>query len=313
MRILLVAGGYSNEREISIRSGKAVHRALEQLGHTVAEVDPPDKAFSLQPYINGIDAVFLALHGEGGEDGTLQHQLEDLGIPFVGSGSAASRLCWNKWNYKQLLLANGLPASRGAIVHEVFDDFSDEIMHPEFKEPFVLKPNRGGSSLDTLIARNATDNDREAAMSLLEQYPAGMLLEPLIEGAEITVGILGDIALPVVEIIPPDGKEFDYENKYNGSTRELCPPRNISEKVQRKAQDVALQIHNLTGCRHMSRTDMIVDKNEDLHVLETNTIPGLTDASLLPLMAKQAGYSMEQLIDGLLGFALQDTRVDQRA
>lgn len=306
MRILILAGGPSNEREVSLRSGNAVIQAVNELGYSHVLADPSNDGFDLNDSLRDVDTVFLALHGAGGEDGSMQAQLEQADVPFVGSGSKSSELCFNKWTYKQLLQDNNLPVSMGLKV-----SLSDQ-NHEYFFRPFVLKPFEGGSSLDTLIARNPNFSAQAQAKSLLEKYPE-MLLEPLVEGTEITVGILGQEPLPVTEIQTPDGLEFDYENKYNGRTREICPPETVSEENQLKAQQLALQIHNLCGCRHMSRTDIIIDAAGNFHVLETNTIPGFTEASLFPLMARQAGYPMPKLVDALIQAAIQDTLVDQRA
>lgn len=306
MHVLILSGGSSNEREISLRSGRAAAQAVQELGYACTLADPTDSNFSLEHYLEGIDVVFPLLHGAGGEDGSIQARLEQAGIPFVGSGSLASALCFDKWSHKQLLLKRDLPASKGIkITHNDMDQ-------TDFSQPFVLKPFDGGSSLDTLIIRRPDKSAKEQAAALLKRYPS-MLLEPLIEGTEITIGILDQEPLPVVEIQVPDGLEFDYENKYNGRTREICPPESISKQHQARAQELALRVHNLCGCRHLSRTDMIIDADGNFHILETNTIPGFTDASLYPLMARQAGYSMPQLVDQLINLTLQDTRVDQRA
>jgi D-alanine-D-alanine ligase len=123
-----------------------------------------------------------------------------------------------------------------------------------------------------------------------------MLIEQLVEGNEVTVGILGDEALPVIEIIPPKDQEFDYENKYNGATAELCPPVNVSEELQRKAQELAVAVHNATGCRHLSRTDIMINNTGDLYIIDTNTLPGLTGQSLYPKAAAEAGYDWAQLV-----------------
>ncbi|MBA2279256.1 D-alanine--D-alanine ligase [Candidatus Saccharibacteria bacterium] len=293
MNVLLLSGGKSNEREVSLRSGNSVKEALIAAGHQCKIADPAEPDFDIRNLVNGIKVVFPVLHGAGGEDGVLQRELEDLGIPFVGSGSEASALCFDKWRYKQFLSKNSLPASKGRLISR------NDMGIPEFQKPFVLKPFDGGSSLDTLIIRTIDDQSVSQAAELLQKYPQ-MLLEPLTEGSEITVGIFDNEALPIIEIIPPENGDFDYENKYNGATQELCPPVNVSIELQKQAQNIALKIHELTGCRHMSRTDIMIDSNNILHVLETNTIPGLTDQSLLPKMVREAGYSMPQFVDRLL-------------
>lgn len=301
MNILVLAGGSSNERDVSLRSGAAVTAALREAGHICTEADPSQSDFSLAQAVDGIDVVFPALHGAGGEDGTLQAELEALNVRFVGSGSQASRICFDKWAYKQLLQTNGLPASQGVLVS------ADSMNHPLFTHPYVLKPNNGGSSLDTQIVRAPNAETLQASRELLERYPQ-MLLEELVNGTEITVGVLNGTALPVIEIVPPQGKEFDYENKYNGASQELCPPQSVPEDIQQAAQALALKIHLLAGCRHFSRTDIIIDKNAGLHVLETNTIPGLTSQSLLPKMVAQAGMTMTVFTDKLVNQALHEAQ-----
>jgi D-alanine-D-alanine ligase len=176
--------------------------------------------------------------------------------------------------------------------------------NPLFGKSFVLKPIEGGSTLDALIARTPSPEKLEEAKQLLKKYDK-MLLEELIFGIEITVPVLGNKALPVIEIIPPADKEFDYENKYNGASQELCPPQNVSDEIQKRAQELAERIHKLCGCNDMSRTDMIIDESGELFVLETNTIPGLTDQSLFPKAAAEAGHSMSELVDILVKSALK--------
>jgi len=297
MKVLLLTGGSSNEREISLRSGKTISNALDHLGYDYEKADPGDPAFNLVSSTKGFDVVFLALHGKGYEDGKIQKQLEVLPIPFTGSGSVASKLCFDKWNYKNFLFSNGLPASFGQLVslHQL-----DTTL---FKKPYVLKPRDGGSSLDLQIVRDPDESTRQASKVLLETYDE-MLMESLVDGVEITVGIFGDKAFPVIEIIPPSGLEFDYANKYNGLTQELCPPLHVSNDVQDQAKALSLKIHKLAGCRDISRTDIMVDKNNELHILETNITPGLTAQSLLPKMLFTGGISMPEFVKRLLNMAI---------
>lgn len=299
MKVLLLAGGTSNERAVSLRSGEAVRQALESRGHSVVTYDPQNEG-DIATLTNDIDVVFLALHGEGGEDGTLQAKLSELRVPYVGSDPAASKLCFDKAAYKKFLQAEDIPVVAGQVVTEA--DINADI----FTSPYVLKPISGGSSLDTLIVRSPDAATTHTANDLLKKYPH-MLYEPLISGVEITVGVLDDTALPIVEIIPPEGAEFDYDNKYNGKTQELCPPLHVSESRQHEAKLLAERVHELCGCRHMSRTDMIIDQSGAIHILETNTIPGLTSESLLPKMAQEAGLEMPDLIDKLVQLASQES------
>jgi D-alanine-D-alanine ligase len=174
------------------------------------------------------------------------------------------------------------------------------------KQPYVLKPNDGGSSIDTFIVRDIDTADTAAIEQAFKRHRT-LLLQELVEGIEITVAVLGDTPLAVIEIIPPEDGEFDYENKYNGQTQELCPPLHVDPTLQLAAQTLAKAIHELTECRDMSRTDMIITPSQQLYVLETNTIPGLTDQSLLPRAAAQAGLSMPVLCDQLVQAAFSRT------
>lgn len=296
MNILLLTGGDSNEREVALRSGQAVSGALDALGYQYTVADPSDAGFDIAA-AKDYDVVFLALHGRGYEDGNIQQRLEDLGVPYTGSDPAASALCFDKWKFKHYMRGRGINVTGGQLVN------IRRLDEKLFEMPYVLKPRAGGSSLETHIVRKPSVKNLQVSKQLLETHTE-MLLEGLVEGTEITVGILGDEPLPVIEIIPPEGREFDYANKYNGLTQELCPPLHVSEKIQNAAKKLALNIHKLAGCRDMSRTDMIVDATGKLHVIETNTIPGLTAQSLLPKMAQAAGLSMPEFVDKLLGCAL---------
>jgi D-alanine-D-alanine ligase len=292
--VLVLAGGTSDERPVSLRSGAAVTAALKQKGHSVRELDPA--AGLVAADLEGVDMVFPVLHGAGGEDGSLQSQLEAFGVRYVGSGAAASRLCFDKWRYKQLLTEKNMPTPDGALVDQTAFWQSELI-----KQPFILKPNDGGSSIDNILARESAALDKAAIGTLFAKH-SEMLLERLIIGTEITVAVLGDASLPVIEIIPPPSGEFDYENKYNGQSQELCPPQHVETPLQIAAQTLAAEIHQLTGCRDFSRTDLMI-KDGALFVLETNTIPGMTDQSLFPKAAAAAGIDMASLVDRLVTLA----------
>jgi D-alanine-D-alanine ligase len=296
--IVVLCGGISDERPVSLRSGAAVAEALEVAGHTVTLFDTDEDFDKHLDAMKTADVVFPVLHGLGGEDGVPQSYLEQHGITYVGSDSASSRLCIDKWQTKELLQEHGLPTPPAVLVN--LDTVWDSKL---ITKPFVLKPDNGGSSVDTIIVRDMAQLDKAKVEALTSRHMQ-MLLESLVAGTEITVGVVGDTALPVIEIHPPAHKEFDYENKYNGSSREICPPETVSEAVQKQAQDLALQVHKLCGCRDYSRTDMIVDVDGGLQVLEINTIPGLTHESLMPKAAKESGMSMPELCDTLVKFAL---------
>ncbi len=289
MKILVLGGGTSNEREVSLRSAKAVAIAARRAGFDVMEADHHDEPLILDK-IGSDTIVFPILHGAYGEDGGIQTELEKRQLPFLGSASAASAKCWDKWQSLNTIRAAGVPIARSQLVDR--ENFKDS---PLVKNPYVLKVRRGGSSIGVLVARNAQSikNDEIAAIFNMEE-PA--ILEEFVPGIEITVAILDDQPLPVVEIHPPQGKEFDYENKYNGQSQELSPPPNVSKEGQKKAQDLAIAAHKALGCRHLSRTDMIVKDDGGVFVFDVNTMPGLTDQSLYPKAAAVADMTMPQLV-----------------
>jgi D-alanine-D-alanine ligase len=295
MKVLVIFGGDSAEREISLKSGAAVGKALLGAGYEVSYCDPLHE--NILEHIKDIDVVFPILHGGKGESGELQKILEVNSVKFVGSGSEASANCFDKLRTAQIAGDIQFPKSE-VISKENFEN--SELL----KNPFVIKPKAEGSSVDTFIVRDPSDFKYEILETIFPKYNNELLLQELIEGIEVTVPIIGEQAFPVVEIIPPEGKEFDFVNKYNGQTAENCPPKLVSESTQKKAQDIAIKLHNLMGCRDISRTDLIVDKNENLVCLEINTLPGMTDNSLVPLSARQAGLSMPQLVDKLVKLAL---------
>lgn len=294
-KILVICGGTSSERDVSLRSGGAVAAALSAEGYDVTTHDSDVTDAQLRMS----DVVFPVLHGAGGEDGTFQERLEALGIPFVGSGSTASKLCMDKAAYREFVAKNTIRMPAGSVVtHHTYID------HPLTKQPHVLKPIDGGSSIDTHIIRDVDDVET-MPISLSFTRHHTMLLEELIIGTELTVGVLRDTALPVIEIIPPQNAEFDYTNKYNGATQELCPPQHVSAEVQVKVQSLAQDVHRLTNCRDMSRSDFIVTRTGKCYLLETNTIPGMTETSLFPKMARTAGLSMPELTKQLVEMALE--------
>lgn len=291
MHYIVLGGGISPEKAVSLRSASSFQAALEELGHTVTRIDPSE--VSIQNIIEQArtsDGVFPILHGIGGEDGTLQEKFEAAGIAYFGPGAEACRLTLDKTQFKKILEDNNLPTPSWNLI--TAEELATE---PLAQAPFVLKPFDGGSSIDTFIVRSVPF-DNVPLEEALNRH-GEMLIETLVEGYEVTVGVLGNEALPVVEIIPPKDQEFDYENKYNGSTTELCPPINVSQALQDQAQALALSVHSLTGCRHLSRTDILIDMDNNLFIIDTNTLPGLTNQSLYPKAAAAAGYSWTQLVD----------------
>ena len=274
MKVTVLAGGVSGEREVSRRSGAAVAKALRSIGVRVLEVDVKEKGVKVP---QGTDICFLALHGTYGEDGEVQRELEAVGMPFTGSGSEASALAFDKLKARDAMLAAGVPMAE-----------SQEWTHAcDWKPPYVLKPVASGSSLGTFLVRNE-EEAKKAIKEAKKWKEGGMMIERLIEGAEMTVGILGEQALPVIEVRPAKGF-YDYQNKYtSGATQYLCPAPIPKEKAQ-ELQELALKAHRALGCEVLSRVDIMVDAEGKPYVLEVNTLPGMTDLSLLPKAGRAAG------------------------
>lgn len=289
MKVLVLGGGTSNEREASLRSAKTVANAARRAGLDVMESDPQDEPLALDK-ISKDTIVFPILHGAYGEDGEVQTELEKRQLPFLGSGSQASAGCWDKWHALNVISGAGVMIARSELVTR-----ENLKKSPLIKNPYVLKVRRGGSSLGVLIARDPAlvRNDQIAEVFNMEE-PA--ILEELVTGIEITVAVLDDRPLPVVEIHPPQDKEFDYDNKYNGQSQELSPPQNVSIEGQKEAQRLAVASHKALGCRHLSRTDMIIKDDGSIFVFDVNTMPGLTDQSLYPKAAAVADMTMPQLV-----------------
>lgn len=288
MKILIVYGGFglSSESNVSKMSGKEVFEACKKIGIDVQEFElNKDNIDLLKSEILNYDIVFPVLHGAFGEDSQIQKILDDSNISYIGSGSESSKLCFNKMSTKELLEKNHINTPKWKIVKNM-----EDVEELEF--PVVLKPICGGSSLGIEIFKN-----KESLMKFNITEP--FLAEEYIEGREITIGILGNEALPVIEIIPPKEGWFDYKNKYSGSVREIVSPDSIDIRIQKEAQKLALDVHALCDCRHLSRVDMLLRDNK-LYVLEINTMPGMTSKSLYPKAAQAVGLDMEGLISKLL-------------
>jgi D-alanine--D-alanine ligase len=288
MKILVLGGGNSPERAVSLRSAKAVAKAAAKAGFEVSEADPALGLTTLDSLTDAV--VFPILHGQGGEDGELQAELEKRNLPFLGSGSESSANCFDKWKTRESITRLGIPMPKAERVSK--ETYAGQALS---EQSHVLKVNRGGSSIGTLIIRQPGKVHDEQINKLFELDDVAVI-EELIIGTEITVPVLDKTALPVIEIQPPQGLEFDYDNKYNGATAEICPPESISKQVQEEARRLAESVHQIMECRHLSRVDIMIDKSENLYVLEINTIPGLTDQSLYPRSAAVAGYDMPNLV-----------------
>lgn len=296
-KIIVLGGGTSVEREVSLRSAQAVQTALTAANYDVLFIDPAESKDYLN--VSKSEIIFPILHGEFGEDGELQSLLEEKGIIFLGSDSVSSKQSFDKQITREILEKHNIRIPRGEMV-----SIKDYSIHPLSKTPHVVKVAKGGSSIGTFIQRDGSLIDEEILKNNFSDRK--MLIEELVSGIEVTVPILDKTALPVIEIEPPKEAEFDYENKYNGKTKEICPPISISVDKQKEVQLLAEKVHNIMDCRHLSRVDIIIDTQGNPYVLEINTMPGLTDESLYPKAAKEAGLSMPDLMDVFVKMVKRD-------
>jgi D-alanine-D-alanine ligase len=296
LHILVLSGGPSAEREVSLRSGAAVVRALSGLGHGVTQLDPVDERWSVPA---GTDVVFLALHGTYGEDGTVQGRLDGTGVPYTGCDADSSRIAFDKLETKRRCVAAGLTTPRFTVVRSARAGFPLG-WHP----PLVVKPVRQGSSVGLRFV-DQVGEWRDALAATLE-HDTEALVEERIVGRETTVGILDGEALPVVEIRPLEGG-YHYANKYTpGATEYDCPAafdRTTTERLQR----MALCAFGAVGGRDYGRVDLMVGSDGQPVVLEVNTLPGMTETSLLPKAALAAGISFPNLCQQMVDLALRRT------
>ena len=321
MHIAVLMGGVSSEREISVLSSFEITKALRELGHQVTVVEMTEGAltkvqeklwFSLvadkiPPFekhktelaldillaqLGSLDKVFIGLHGGRGENGAIQAELESLGIPFTGSGSLACALAMDKQKTKRRYIEHGLPTPGWKVVSRQG--------HADFSFPHIVKPNQEGSSVGMRLIYNPYEQ-REAIIEALK-YDNEVLIEEYVDGIEYTVGVLGDQALMPGGIYPKGRKLFDYQAKYKAHlAEETFPPPELSEDELITLRDHALLAHSILGLRCYSRTDFIRSRGGTFYLLETNTLPGLTQHSLLPKSAQANGISFISLIERILG------------
>ena len=311
MKVAVLKGGRSLERGVSLRSGARVEDALERLGHEVLAIDVgPDLVKRLSA--DRPDIAFVAMHGVGGEDGTVQELLEILGIPFTGPGAAACARCMDKVQAKDAIEDAGRETPGGlktpewfAFNQTAFREFGAADALGRLEEtlgfPLVVKPSRGGSSLGVKFAASAAEVPQ--ALISAFSYDDRVLIESFVDGRELAVSILGDEPLPVVEAILLEGDRYDFEARYEiGRTRFACPAE-LSAEEERVVTEVALATYRALGCTGFARVDLILGEGGPW-LLEANAIPGLTDTSLLPQAAEAAGMSFEQLVEKILDLAL---------
>jgi D-alanine-D-alanine ligase len=305
LTVALLAGGNSPEREVSLFGGDQVYEALDDQKYQVLRYDPRDDMAKLVADAGRIDMALNIMHGIYGEDGSIQGFLDLLDIPYQGSGILGSALAMHKVVAKQLYEISELPVPRYVVAHKN-QPVDSEACLEQLGLPIVVKPVQGGSSVGMTIVRRT--DDLAAACVEGFKWEDTLLLEAYVAGVELTVGVLGNDlleALPLVEIIPGAGHDFfDYKAKYTpGATSEICPAR-VDPSVVQTAQSYARTAHRVLHCRDYSRTDMIL-QGDDLYVLETNTIPGMTQTSLLPQAAQAHGLSFGQLLDQLIKLCME--------
>ncbi|MEW6660513.1 MAG: D-alanine--D-alanine ligase [Thermodesulfobacteriota bacterium] len=305
MRVALIAGGKSAEREVSLKSGEQVYQALNKDKYDIRRYDPLNDLERLVRDAPELDVALIIMHGRGGEDGTLQGMLDLLEVPYQGSGVLGSALGMNKELSKILYLQAGLRVPH-ALVFTQNKAPSPREIEETLGLPAVIKPVNEGSSIGITIARSPKELAEGLAAAF--KYDYRVLVEEFIDGTEVTGGVLGNAqlqALPLVEILPSASYTFfSYEAKYlPGATTEICPAR-LDPELTAAAQKCAVTAHQALGCRGYSRTDMRI-RDGQVYVLETNTIPGMTATSLFPQGAQAAGIEFPELLDRLIELALE--------
>ncbi len=336
MNIAVLAGGISLERNVSLASGLAVSNALKSLGHNVITIDPalgadciidynhytipelPPKIEDIEKFntkniieainsnfFDNIDLAFIVLHGKYGEDGRIQSLLELRGIPYTGSGVKSSAIAIDKITSKFLFLTVGLQVPQWAIVHpdeyENYDLF--KTIREELGEKLVIKPVNQGSTIGITFVTDGNLDEIQKGIALASNFSRRVLIEQYIEGREITVGILDNEALPIIEIIPESGF-YDYLHKYKkGKTEYLCPAE-LDEFSTEFIQNNALSAFRILGCKGFGRVDFRMDTEGNVFCLEVNTIPGFTETSLVPKAAMQKGIDFLQLCQRIIDVSL---------
>jgi len=308
-------GGQSSERDVSLRTGAAVHRALCRRGYDAVMIDVgPTLSRDLQD--QKVSLVFLALHGPGGEDGSIQGFLETLGIPYTGSGIQASAVGMHKETTKTMLAAHGIPVPAGIVAKRGEKISSAQALRKgKLRWPVVVKPASEGSTIGvTIVKKPAQWNE---ALILAHKYDRDAMIEAYIPGHEVTVSLLGrqaqaPLVLPAVEIVAPGGF-YDFSAKYEkGRTQYLCPAP-LSATITKQIEALALRTYEVLGCAGAARVDFRITLRGRPYVLEINTVPGMTETSLLPMAAAQAGIGYEELTERILESAVAKMKGTEHA
>lgn len=300
-KIGVLMGGTSSEREVSLRSGGAVFNALKKIGYNAVAIDAASNICEVLKN-EKIDIAFLVLHGGWGEDGSIQGLLEVMGIPYTGSDVISSAIAMNKAASKKIFLYHRIPAPPFTVVSENSETLNSQLLALNFPLPWVVKPVCEGSSVGVNIVK---DKDQiEDALKTGFSYGNEIIIEKYIEGREVHIGILNDRALGGVEV-KASLEFYSYEAKYTAGLTEYILPPKIDEAVYMKAKDVALSANRALGCSGATRVDLRIDKDGNPYVLEVNTIPGMTEISLLPKIAKEAGFDFPALVEEILKDAIE--------
>lgn len=297
--IAVLLGGRSSEREISLKSGNAVLNALKAIGYDAVAVDLNDPLEYL--LCRSYDKAFIALHGKFGEDGCVQGMLELLGIPYTGSGVLASAATMDKVFAKKMMLSEGIETPEFMAFSS--PPSSEDRISQGFDFPLIVKPASEGSTVGVKKVEKPADLTQAVAETF--QYGNKVLVERFIAGREVTVGIIDSITLPVVEVVPKTGF-YDYEAKYTRGMTDYIVPAEIGDEMTKKVSQISKKVYQLFGCRGSARVDFILGEKGP-SVLEINTVPGMTETSLLPMAASKAGMSFENLVERILESAALDS------
>jgi D-alanine-D-alanine ligase len=300
-KIAVVMGGPSDEREVSLNTGRAILKALQTKGYNVIEIDLEPKQFITKIVEENVDIVFNAIHGKFGEDGILQGALELLGIPYTGSGVLASAIAMDKGVSKRIFVAAGIPTPKSRLyTKDELNAALPTVIEKDFGVPVVIKSAAQGSSIGVYIVEKP--GDLNEAVKQAFKYSDSILVEEFIKGREVTVAVYGSHdpkALPIIEIAPHSGR-YDYHSKYTKGATEYIVPAKLDNDVTIELQKVAVTTFKALGCRGIARVDIMLDQQNRPYVLEVNTIPGMTATSLVPKAAAAAGISFEDLCEKLL-------------
>lgn len=292
-KIAVLFGGDSAEREVSLRSGEAVAKALEELGHQVLRFDPSKQSLTALITEN-VERVVIMLHGRGGEDGAIQGALQTLGLAYSGSGVMGSALAMDKIRSKRIFQAEGLPTAPYYVATaESLKDFDAQAIMHALNNEIMVKPALEGSSIG--MSRVQSAPQLEAAIETALQFDHEVLIEQYVTGKEYTVSILGDKALPSIRMETPHSF-YDYEAKYHTNTTQYHCPSGLSAEQEQDLADIACRAFKAVGASGWGRVDVMCDQQGNYFILEVNTVPGMTEKSLVPMAAKQAGMSFSDLV-----------------